>query len=163
MDEVAVLESSRLDYYNSLFRSLSSFNMRKLQCIQNTLGRIVTHCNRYSHATPILKNSIGCQLNFGVFSKLPLWFISFFRVVTQAISVVICLLVVEDMVQDTTTQIKGSSIPISTEIKKNTSVSFAFDGPTLWHDMPDDVRSAPNLACFRKKLKSYLFNKAFRP
>ena len=59
-DEAAVLAandlmSSCLDYYNSLFRSLSSFNMHKLQCIQNTLGRIVTNCNRYSRATPILK------------------------------------------------------------------------------------------------------------
>ena len=65
MDEAAVpvandLVSSRLDYCNSLFRSLSSFSKHKLQFIQNTLGRIVTNCNRYSQATPILKNSIGC-------------------------------------------------------------------------------------------------------
>ena len=42
MDEAAVLVpnalvSSCLDYCNSLFRSLSSFNMRKLQCIQTHL------------------------------------------------------------------------------------------------------------------------------
>ena len=59
-DEAAVLAanalvSSRLDYCNSLFKRLSSFNMHKLQCIQNTLGRIVTNCNRYLQATPILK------------------------------------------------------------------------------------------------------------
>ena len=40
-DDAAVLVanalvSSRLDYCNSLFRSLSSFHMCKLQCIQNT-------------------------------------------------------------------------------------------------------------------------------
>ena len=44
-----------LDYCNYLFRSLSSFNMRKLQCIQNTLGRIVKNCNRYSRATLLKK------------------------------------------------------------------------------------------------------------
>ena len=49
------LVSSCLDYCNSLFRSLSSFHMRELQCIQITLGRIVTNCNRYSQASPILK------------------------------------------------------------------------------------------------------------
>ena len=59
-DEAAILVanalvSSRLDYCNSLFRRLSSFNMRNLQCIQTHLGRIVTNCNRYSRATPILK------------------------------------------------------------------------------------------------------------
>ena len=41
-DDAAVLAanalgSSHLYYYNSLFRSLSSFHMCKLQCIQNTL------------------------------------------------------------------------------------------------------------------------------
>ena len=59
-DEAAILAanalvSSRLDYCNSLFRSLSSLNMRKLQCIQNTLARIVTNCNKYTRASPILK------------------------------------------------------------------------------------------------------------
>ena len=60
MDDAAVLAanalvSSRLDYCNSLFRSLSSFNMHKLQCIQNTLRKIVTNCNRLSQASPMLK------------------------------------------------------------------------------------------------------------
>ena len=92
------LVSSHLDYCNSLFRSLSSFHMR----------RIVTNCNRYSQASPILqKNSIGCQLNSGVFSKQPLWFISFFTVVSQTILALICLFIVEDMAQDTTAQVKG--------------------------------------------------------
>ena len=50
-----VLVTSHLDYCNSLFRSLSSINMRKLQCIQNTLARIVTNCNKYTQASPSLK------------------------------------------------------------------------------------------------------------
>ena len=49
------LFSSRLDYCNSLFRSLSCFNLHKLQSIQNTLARIVTNHRRYAHVTPILK------------------------------------------------------------------------------------------------------------
>ena len=58
-DDAAVLAasalvSSRLNYCYS-FKSLSSFHIRKLQCIQNTLGRIVTNCNRYPRASPLLK------------------------------------------------------------------------------------------------------------
>ena len=30
-------------------------------------------------------------------------------------------------------------------------------------DLPDDVHSVPNIACFRKELKSYLFKKALLP
>ena len=59
-DEAAILAAnalvtSRLDYCNSLLRSLSSLNMHKLQCIQNTLARIVAKCNKYTRASLILK------------------------------------------------------------------------------------------------------------
>ena len=50
------LLSSRLDYCNSLFRSLSSSNMCRLQCVQNTLARIVTKHTKYANITPILKD-----------------------------------------------------------------------------------------------------------
>ena len=113
--------------------------MHKLQCIQNTLGRIVTNCNRCSQAGPILKNSIDCQLNLDVFLKKPLWFISLFTVVTQTISALICLFIAEGVTQDTTAQI----LIFCTQIKK-THFGYSF-APTLWNDLPDDVRSALTL------------------
>ena len=39
--------------------------------------------------------------------------------------------------------------------------SFTFVAPTVLNDLPDEVHSAPTLACFRKRLKAYLFKKAF--
>ena len=35
--------------------------------------------------------------------------------------------------------------------------SFAFDAPTLWNSLPDDVRGSLTLWSFRKKLKAFLF------
>ena len=72
----------------------------------------------------------------------------------------------EGMAQGKTAQIRSSwrflnSTHLYTNKKKHFGHSFAFDALTLWNDSPDDVRSAPTLACFRKKLKSYLFDKAF--
>ena len=46
--------SSRLDY-NSLFRSLSKFNLHKLQCIQNSAARIILNTSKYTSTTPVLK------------------------------------------------------------------------------------------------------------
>ena len=46
---------SHLDYCNLLFRSLSKFNQRKLQCIQNSAARIVSNTSRYTSITPVLK------------------------------------------------------------------------------------------------------------
>ena len=112
-DDAAVLAanalvSSRLDYCNSLFRNLSSFHMCKLQCIQNTLRRIATNCNRYSRTSPILRKLHWLPVEFLYIFQTPLWFIRFFTVVTQTISSLICLFVAEGMAQDTTAQIRGS-------------------------------------------------------
>ena len=41
--------------------------------------------------------------------------------------------------------------------------SFAFDAPKIWNDLPQDVHSATSVASFRKKLKTYLFAKAYPP
>ena len=45
------LVSNWLNYCNSLFRSLSKFNLRKLQCIQNSAARIVANTS----IAPVLK------------------------------------------------------------------------------------------------------------
>ena len=50
-----MLVSSRLDYCNSFFRSLSKFNLYKLQCIQNSAARIVSNTSRYASLTPVFK------------------------------------------------------------------------------------------------------------
>ena len=105
-DEAAILAAnalvtSRLDYCNSLFRSLSSLNMRKLQCIQNTLARIVTNCNKYTRASPILKRLHWLPVEICCIFKLPLDFTSFFTMVIPVTLVLFCLLDVEDIVQDT--------------------------------------------------------------
>ena len=49
------LVSSRLDYCNSLFRSLSSHNATRLQYVQNALARFVTGASKYTHITSTLR------------------------------------------------------------------------------------------------------------
>ena len=49
------LVGSRLDYCNSLFRGLSALDLRKLQCVQNSLAGIVANTTKYSHITPVRK------------------------------------------------------------------------------------------------------------
>ena len=48
---------SRLDYCNSLFASLTDFALRRLQVLQNTLYRVVTHSSKFSHITAQLENT----------------------------------------------------------------------------------------------------------
>ena len=53
------LVSSRLDYCNSLFEKLTDFELRRLQCVQNSVCRVVNHSSKFSHITPVEKNSIS--------------------------------------------------------------------------------------------------------
>jgi len=38
---------------------------------------------------------------------------------------------------------------------------FSVSSPTLWNDLPQDVRSCANQANFKSRLKSHLFSLAF--
>ena len=64
--------SSRLDYFNSLFRSLSKFNLHRLQSVQNSAARIVTNSSKYTQITPVL----------GKLHWLPIQFRSEFKLAT---------------------------------------------------------------------------------
>ena len=105
----------------------------------------------------VLLLPIHIQYFCHVLSRLTLWFISFFTVIIQAILVLLCLFLVVDIVQEITVQVKGSLRFLNTTNlyrNKKKCFSFVFDAATVWNDLPDDVRSVPTRACFRKKLKS---------
>ena len=46
---------------------------------------------------------------------------------------------------------------------KQFGFSFAFDAPTVWNSLPEDIHASPTTASFRKKLKTYLYAKAYPP
>src|SRR6218665_673511 len=47
---------SKLDYCNSLFHSINSSQITRLQTIQNALARAVTKTSKHHHITPVLKS-----------------------------------------------------------------------------------------------------------
>ena len=66
------LVSSRLDYYNSLFLSLTDFELKRLQLIRNSLCRVVTHSSKFSHITPQLKKIHWLPVRYRVQFKIGL-------------------------------------------------------------------------------------------
>ena len=85
------LVSSRLDYCKSLFCSLSSKNITRLQNIHNCLARFVSGASRFSHVTPILSLSTGFLLNNESFSKPGYSYISTLPLASQNPLPHICL------------------------------------------------------------------------
>ena len=162
------LVGSRLDYCNSLFRSLSALDLRKLQCVQNNLARIVTNTTKYSHITPVRK----------ILHWLPIEQRSIFKTALLVYKFLNCgqpryfapFLKPRQSVYNTRkSQADGVFLEIphfTTSLYKSSkhfNLSFAYDAPKIWNDLPDDVRSATSLHSFRRKLKAYLFAQAYPP
>ena len=171
--EVAVLAanalvSSRLDYCNSLFRGLSCFNLHKLQSIQNTLARIDTNHRKYAHVTPILKQLHWLPVKYRCMFKTAILVYKFLHSGSPSyfqpfLSPSSCSYSTRRSHPDRqylTVPPFRSSVFKSV---KHFDHSFAFDAPKIWNELPHDVRSAVSVASFRRKLKTYLFAKAYPP
>ena len=162
------LVSSRLDYCNSLFRGLSGFNQYKLQSIQNTLARIVTNHRKYAHVTPILKKLHWLPVKYRCIFKTATLVYKFLHSGSPSyfgpfLSPSSCPYSTRRSHPDhqyLTVPPFHSSVFKST---KHFGLSFAFDAPKTWNELPQDVRCATSVASFRSKLKTYLFAKAYPP
>ena len=171
--EVAVLAanamvSSRLDYCNTLFRGSSGFNQYKLQSIQNTLACIVTNHGKYAHVTPILQKLHWLPVRYRCIFKTATLVYKFLHSGSPSyfepfLSFSSCPYSTRHSHPDRqylTVPPFHSSVFRSA---KHFGHSFAFDAPKIWNDLPQDVRGATSVASFRKKLKTYLFAKAYPP
>ena len=147
------LVGSRLDYCNSLFRGLSALDIQRLQCVQNSLARIVANTTKYSHITPVRKS----------LHWLPVLHCSVFKT---------ALLVYKFLHSGHPKYFELFLKPRHSVYRTRRSQSdgvllevphCAYDAPRIWNDLPDDVHSAKSLSSFRKKLKTYLFEKAYPP
>ena len=151
-----VLVSSHLGYCNSLFRSLSSFQMCKLQSIQNTLAKIVTNRNKYIRTSPILKPLHWHPVEFRCIFKTATLVYKFFHSYHPSYLVLFCLFIMKGK-----RFLKVRQFYPCVHKSKKLWPQLFFDAPTVWNDLPDEVPSAPTVACFRKRLKLHLFIKAF--
>ena len=113
------------------------------------------------------KHYIGCRLSTVLSLRLPCLFISSYTVVTP--NTFEPFLIPRHSAYNTRrSQSDGMFLEVPHfasvfKSRKHFGLSFAYDAPMIWNDLPDEVRSANSLASFRSKLKSYLFGKAYPP
>ena len=162
------LVSSRLDYCNSLFRSLSKFNLHKLQCIQKSAARIVSNTSRYTSITLVLKKLHWLPVEQLIVFKtatlvykclhtgFPWYFAPYLSSYSSSFST-------------RSSEGRGNFLVIPkfySSVHKSVKQfgnSFAFDAPTVWNALSDEICASPSLTSFRKHLKTYLYSKAYPP
>jgi hypothetical protein len=162
------LVSSRLDYCNSLFRSLSLKELHRLQCLQNAAARIVTNTSIMSHISPVLKSlhwlpvkyriifKILCITQKFIHTKIPKYFDTCLHSYSQSVNT-------RRSVSSNLYLAKPSYDYSIHKSKIHFNCSLDVDASGLWNELPVDVRTTNSRFLFRKKLKTYLFIKAFPP
>ena len=157
------LVSSRLDYCNSLFRSLSSRNATRLQYVQNALARFVTGASKYTHITSTLRTPHWLPIRQRIiFKTLLLVYMYLTTGQPKYFAPYLPLYKSASNPQNLFLQVPHYCASIH-KSKVHFNNSFSYDAPKLWNDLPYDIRSAPNLSCFKSRLKTYLFQKSFPP
>ena len=157
------LVGSRLDYCNSLFRGLSVSNLRKLQCIQNSLARIVCRATCLSHTTPLRKTLHWLPIRHRCIFKTALLVYKYLLYFSPFLKVRQCTYNTRLSQSDGIILHVPQYQPSIYKSTKQFGLSFAYDALKIWNELPDDVRSATSIASFRKKLKAYLFCQAYPP
>ena len=135
------LVSSRLDYCNSLFRSLSSKNMLKSL-----------------HWLPVKQHIIfkNLLLTYKFLTTGTLYFVPYLSLYTSVVKT-----------RRSNPDKMFLKVPFySSSVHKSKvhfNKSFSYDAPKLWNDLTLEIQTAPTLSCFKTRLKTYLFQKSFPP
>ena len=160
------LVSSRLDYSNSLFLSLTDFELRRLQLVQNSLCRVVTRSSKSSHITPQPTQLHWLPVRYWEQFKIGL---TTYKILNQGQPVYLRELIhpytSSRNTRRSTPKLKFLQTPtfdcrVHKSIK-HFSNSFSHYAPALWNSFPFHVRNSPSVASFRKHLKTHLFSSSF--
>ena len=162
--------SSRLDYCNSLFRSLSKVNLHRLQSIQNSAARIVTNSCKYTPITPVLRKLHWLPVQFRSKFKLATLVYKFIRTgFPKYFAPHLSTYCTTHTYNTRRSQSIANFLnvpkfqPTIHKSTKQFGFSFAFDAPTVWNSLHEDIHASPTIASFTKKLKTYLYAKAYPP
>ena len=135
------LVGSQLDYCNSLFRGLSALDLRKLQCVQNSLARIVANTTKYSHITPVRKALHWLPIKYRSIFKTAMLVYKFQH--SGNPKYFEPFLIPRHSAYNTR---RSQSDGIFLEVphfgsifksRKHFGLSFAYDAPMIWNDLPD--------------------------
>ena len=142
------------------FLGVSKFNLHRLLSIQNSAARIVTNSSKYTRITAVLRKLHWLPIQFHSEFKLAILVYKFIHTGFPK------YFALHLSTHHTTYNTKRSQflqcIKIST-YNSQVHFSFAFDAPTVWNSLPEDIRASPTIASFRKKLNTYLYTKAYPP
>ena len=152
---------SRLDYCNSLLYGLPATQLNKLQRVQNAAARLTCNNSRFDHISPILFALHWLPIKYRINFKILL--ITYKAQHGLAPNYITELITVKplscyNLRSDGELFLQRPTIQSSATLGDR---SFALAAPTLWNELPTEIRHANSILTFKKLLKTFLFKKAF--
>ena len=154
------LVCSRLDYANSLLYGTTQKNINRLQCVQNTLARVVaghalprdTHTSgilKHLHWLPIeqrIKFKLATLTHNTLCSTQPAYLHSLLNYHTPTRSL---------------RSANASLLSVPRVRTTFASRGFSVAAPAIWNSLPSDIRDSSSTHTFRRLLKTHCFQQAF--
>ena len=150
------LVQSRLDYANSILYHTSSYNIKKLQRVQNMAAHLVLRGNHHLSSAHLLTQlhwlPIPTRINFKIAS------LTYKLLNTQQPAYLRSLIRFEDP-----SRLRSSALHKLHQPRVHKSIgerAFCSASPAIWNSIPLSIRSAPSLTSFKSQLKTHYFTAA---
>jgi hypothetical protein len=151
--------TSRIDSCNSLLQGLPDKEIQRLQRLQNATARLVCLIKRTEHITPILYKLHWLPVYQRIkFKTLLLTF----KCLHNLAPSYLCELISRYQPKRA---LRSAALTLLDKQPARTVTygdrAFAVTAPSLWNQLPEEIRREQSLNCFKSKLKTHLFDQHF--
>ena len=152
--------TSKLDLNNSLYFDLPDYLLQHLQYIKNTAARILTRLPKHGHITPVLEELNWLPLTFRIDFKIN---ILTYKALHGMAPIYISEILKAKPTAERSMRSDDKNLLVVPKTRTITygDRSFMHCGPTLWNELPIDLKHCDDFNRFKSLLKTHLFKKAY--
>ena len=151
--------TSRLDYCNSLMFGIPKELISQLQKRQNHVARVITKWRKYDHITPVLVDLHWLPVKQRIDFKILL--LTYKALNGLAPAYMRELLIPYSPKRTLRSTENHLLTPPRWRLEYFGKRSFAAAAPTLWNNLPLNIKQAPSVDIFKSRIKTHLFQLAY--